>query len=330
MSGSNFLKKCTFKNHGTKSEIKNTGETMNFKYLSNENLVETLTEFVRDERKMTSQIIKCINEIDRRKLYLEKGYSSLFDFLTKQMGYSPGSAMRRIDAARLLNEIPETLKKIEEGSLTLAQVTQVQRATRDLYKSKKETLSPMQKRKLFCDLENKSQKESEKLIAQTLDIPVPEIQKEKVHRDQSVTLTITFTQEQMEILQQAQNMISHAVVNKDWAEAMTYLAKREVKRRTSVKQQNSRGHFEGAAVNAVAEVNTTKRPALPAAIRKTLLHRTARCMHKDASGNICGSHRFLQIDHIKSWSRGGTHAPENLQVLCGAHNRWKYTSQRGE
>ena len=37
----------------------------------------------------------------------------------------------------------------------------------------------------------------------------------------------------------------------------------------------------------------------------------------------CGSTDEPQIDHIKPWSKGGTHNLDNLQLLCGPCNRAK-------
>ena len=328
--------------------------------VSDEHLLTCFANAVRSERKITHHVLALIGEIDRRKLYLRKTYTSLFDFLVNDFGYSPGSAMRRIDAARLLCELPETAQKFQEGTLTLSQATQVQRASRELKKIKNKNLSTENKRELILQIENSTQKQTEQLIATTLDLPVVPQQKQTLHRDQSVTLTITFTHEQMQILQQAQNMISHTVVSEDWAEALTHLARRELKRRTSVREINSARSFGATKVAAVAAVktigsvevtplatsskgngkaysstsaivkpnnqftSTNKRRALPAAVRKALLYGDAVCAYKDANGKICGSQRFLQIDHIHSWSRGGTSNRENLQVLCGVHNRLKF------
>ena len=307
---------------------------MNLNSISDEHLITCFQNAVSSERKITNQVLACIGEIDRRKLYPVKGYTSLFDFLVKHFGYSPGAAMRRIDAARLLRELPETAQKFQEGTLTLSQATQVQRASRELKKIKNKNLSTENKRELILQIENSTQKQTEQIIATTLDLPVVPQQKETLHRDQSVTLTITFSQEQMQILQKAQNMISHTVVSQDWAEALTYLAKREVKRRTNVRKISSAKSFGATEVAAVAAVkpndqftSTNKRRALPAAVRKGLLRGDAVCAYKDANGKACGSRRFLQIDHIHSWSRGGTNNRENLQVLCGVHNRLKFQNE---
>jgi 5-methylcytosine-specific restriction endonuclease McrA len=39
---------------------------------------------------------------------------------------------------------------------------------------------------------------------------------------------------------------------------------------------------------------------------------------------------LLQIDHIKPYALGGTHDPENLRVLCAAHNQHEARKTFGE
>jgi 5-methylcytosine-specific restriction endonuclease McrA len=41
---------------------------------------------------------------------------------------------------------------------------------------------------------------------------------------------------------------------------------------------------------------------------------------------LCGSTEDLQYDHIFPWSRGGLTTVDNLQLLCGYHNRLKSDS----
>ena len=59
------------------------------------------------------------------------------------------------------------------------------------------------------------------------------------------------------------------------------------------------------------------RPPIPAAVRRLVLLRDGgRCQH-------CGSYKEPQVDHVVPYSRGGTHAVNNLQILCGPCNRRK-------
>ncbi|MCC6138212.1 MAG: HNH endonuclease [Bdellovibrionaceae bacterium] len=323
---------------------------MDFSTLTNNHLISSFDGLVKNERKITGQILECICEIDKRKIYLEKNYTSLFDYLVKDFGYSAGAAMRRIDGARLLREIPDIGEKFENGSLTLSQATQIQKASRELKKMKRTAISALEKRDLVLKIENSNQKDTAKTIAAVFDLPVLPIQKETFHKNQSVTLTITLTHAQMHALEQAKNMISHSVPSNNWAETIAYLAKKELSRRSgkrlsaidpttaAVALKNEKmtaktreqvplvddgAAIEGTFVNSPRH-SVRKRRAIPLPLRKKLLHPHATCAHMNSTGVRCLNSRFLQIDHIKSWSRGGSDDFENLQVLCGVHNRLKY------
>ncbi|MCC6137066.1 MAG: HNH endonuclease [Bdellovibrionaceae bacterium] len=319
--------------------------------LSDTQLLADFEKLVRTERKITHQILRCIAEIDKRRLF-EASSASLFEYLVKKYGYSPGAATRRIDGARLLREIPEVASKIESGVVSLSQISQVQRASRDVKKRTNQIVSPEKKREILLKIEDSTQKESEKIIAQILDIPIVLAEKIMVHKNDSVTVTLNFSKEQMEILEQVQNMAAHCVPSKNWSELFSYLAKKELSRRTSqrkVKNKTKVKANESTTISLkthpttddtkifksqesqrkIASSPRNQRVALSAQVRKTLLHPRAQCAHIDKnSGQQCLSRRFLQIDHIQSWSREGTNAQENLQVLCGVHNRYKYKMEK--
>ncbi len=294
---------------------------MSLHHLSHNDLIANFSDLVQKERKITAQVLACIAEIDRRRLYLEKGYSSLFDFLVRDYGYSPGAAMRRVDGARLLRELPEVKEKIERGTLTLSQANQIQRAAREMKKTER-ALSTEEKQELILQVEHASKKETEKILAERLNLPVMPIQKETLHRDASVTLTMTFSAEQIEMLEQVRSMVSHAVNSQNWSELCVYLAKKELARRTNMRATNI-----ATPSNSNVAATVKKRGALPARARKMLLNPAARCQYKNHKGEQCHSSRYLQIDHIQSISSGGSNDIKNLQVLCGAHNRYKYASE---
>jgi hypothetical protein len=87
------------------------------------------------EKNLLQEILWTIKEIDSRRMYLDFGYASLFLYLTQGVGYSEGSAQRRIDGARLLKELPEISSMIQSGEIKLSQVAMVQKASRQVFKN---------------------------------------------------------------------------------------------------------------------------------------------------------------------------------------------------
>lgn len=77
--------------------------------------------------------------------------------------------------------------------------------------------------------------------------------------------------------------------------------------------------------------NTTRSRHIPVAIRDAVFLRDGeRCTFVGPDGKRCQATHDLQIDHIERFSRGGAHDPENLRVLCGAHNRRREQRSFGE
>src|SRR5688572_15208742 len=98
---------------------------MNFVNLHDSELLDKTHILVRQEREITLEILHLLKEIESRKLFLARGFSSLFDFCVKSLGYSESSAYRRISSMRLLNEIPEVEEKIMANKVNLSTLTQL-------------------------------------------------------------------------------------------------------------------------------------------------------------------------------------------------------------
>lgn len=170
-------------------------------------------------------------------------------------------------------------------------------------------------------------------MARELTLPAIARNKTTQHKDESVTLTVTFSKEQMVLLEQVQNLTAHAVPEKKWSELIAYFAQKEVQRRTAVKKRNAAASVAEVKVlgqdsKYLAKENKLKkfaRKPIKEKLKKIILRKQPCCQFKDPeSGKICGSARFLQIDHIQSVSAGGGNEYENLQILCAQHNRYKY------
>jgi hypothetical protein len=82
-------------------------------------LVSQTRMLIREEAKATRQVLLHLMEIERREIHLARGYGSLHSFAVEVLGYSDGSAARRVAAMRLMREMPETAEQLVAGSLTL-------------------------------------------------------------------------------------------------------------------------------------------------------------------------------------------------------------------
>ena len=97
-------------------------------HLNNEELITKLKELVKEERRISWESVRHLREVEKRKLYLERGPSSLWKFCIKVLGYTEGEAQLRIQVLRLTYAVPEVEKKIEDGELSLSVAGQAQTA----------------------------------------------------------------------------------------------------------------------------------------------------------------------------------------------------------
>ncbi len=96
--------------------------------LSDDQLLEQTDKLARLDHQTQVVLIDHLCEIDARQLYLRRGYSSPFDYVTSGLGYSAGAAWRRINAMKLCRRIDEVRERLRDGSLTLDAAAQLQAA----------------------------------------------------------------------------------------------------------------------------------------------------------------------------------------------------------
>lgn len=80
---------------------------INFKTLSDAQLVADTKRVVHEERQATLAVMDRLREIYSRSLHLSMGFSSLHEFAVVELGLSDGSAHRRIQSMRLCEVLPK-------------------------------------------------------------------------------------------------------------------------------------------------------------------------------------------------------------------------------
>lgn len=138
---------------------------MNLQHLSDERLDQQTYDAVITETSSTLRVLHHLREVDKRRLFSKLKYKSLLDYAEKRLGYPYDQAWRRIEAMRLIKEMPEIENKIADGTLNLTNIGYAQAAFKS--EAKKETpLCRDQKLDFLSQIENKSTRATQKLVAE--------------------------------------------------------------------------------------------------------------------------------------------------------------------
>ncbi len=96
--------------------------------LSDDRLLERTKELSGIEHHLEVVVIDHLREIQKRRLYLRRGFSSLFDYAVRELGYSDAAAWRRIKAMRLCADVEGVRERLQNGTMTLNAAAQLQHA----------------------------------------------------------------------------------------------------------------------------------------------------------------------------------------------------------
>lgn len=271
------------------------------------NLENELLDCVSRERACSVEVLRYLREVERGKMYLERGYSSLFAYCVGRLGYSEHEAMLRILAMRLVRAVPEVEEQLQTGALSLSVAGQVQSVVR------REKLGPRETRGLLRAVGGTSKREAEKKLAE-LYPSAPERERAKALSEDLVEVRLSLTREEFGLMQEIMNHRSHSNFERSPGKLFGQLL-REARSKLQGKQS------EAAPPQRPGKVNS--RYVRAQVKRKIWKRDEARCQFKSPNGHQCNETHGLQLDHIQPYALGGPATEENLRLLCGAHNRWR-------
>jgi hypothetical protein len=93
-----------------------------FGTLTDQDLLLEVSHLAARERQATADLIAALVEVDRRRLYLAEGCSSLYIYCTHRLHLSEHAAYGRIQAARAVRRFPALMPMLIEGSVTLTTI----------------------------------------------------------------------------------------------------------------------------------------------------------------------------------------------------------------
>ncbi len=157
-----------------KSEMEPNNRVSNhsMKSLSNEELLSHTKLAAQNEKEATLRLLDYLAEVEARRLYSLRAYTSLWEFVVKELHYSESQASERIHAMRLLKKVPEVKKHIEEGELSMTTAAQINRFLHQESKSSPMKWQPEKTSKLIALCKHKSKREVEAVLVAESNCPV--------------------------------------------------------------------------------------------------------------------------------------------------------------
>jgi hypothetical protein len=317
----------------------NTGNRA-LKNLSNANLLNGIKVIVCKERNATFKVLDYLREIESRHLHLEEGYSSMFEFCLKFLGYDESQTQGRLSAMRLMCERPSIEPKVSSGELSLSALSKAKSTFNKMAKFS-EALSASNKIEILKTLENKSIRDCEAELIKVCPEVIPnKLETQRCLTENLSEVKLILKKDLLSKISKLKELLSHKKPNLTTTELINYLVSERLekidsgaKKRTMTKVQkitkikaqgkDPANDLLNAPLHAPEHVKTQKpNRYISTETRKQVWVKNG---HQCSFVNLeakrrCNSRFRLEIDHIKPFAVGGSNLLDNLRLLWKAHN----------
>jgi len=316
--------------------------------LSDTTLLDSVERAVASERRATAELIALLGEVDRRRLYLGQGCSSLFTYCTQVLHLSEHAAYGRIEAARVARSYPVILELLAEGAITLTAIGLL-----------RQHLTTDNHRRVLQEARHKTKREIEEIVAglrprsdastivrklpvakpspTAVSLPMagppdarapqaseqvasaPALAKRPVVTalaPERYKIQFTVSAATHAKLRRAQDLLRHTVPTGDPADIFDRAL-------TKLLEHLERTKLALAGRPRAAQPSRSNSRRIPAGVRREVWARDGgRCAFVGAQGR-CAETGFLEFHHVEPFAAGGAPTSRNIQLRCRAHNLYE-------
>ena len=256
----------------------------NMKEKSNQQLLTQLKKLRQNERETLASILTHLEEVEKRRAYAALGFSNIFKYLTRELGYSDSAAARRIQALKLVKRAPETKKMIEAGELNLTSAGLVNKF-----------LDNNGDKGAVKEFKNKTVADCNALLGDAGIIEPKREVKRRVSTDE-MRVTLNLKKSTYEKFEKLKGLLKKNDSDSLLDEICDIALNRQMEKNLKINKSsgsNNRSYF-------------------PAAVKKKALRRADfTCEFEN-----CDEMRGLELDHITPKALGGSNTLQNCRVLC--------------
>jgi hypothetical protein len=323
--------------------------------LSDDELLRRLSELLSQSRRVESELVAHIGEVDARGLYARKGSSSMFVYCREILHLSEHEAYLRINVARASRKHPMLLDMLGDGRLHLSGIaklapmlteenreTLLARAThqskrqidelvaelspkpdvppsmRELPKRPKKT-EPNSKANPNPKPEPKSELGPDR-VAASMSAPAPA--KPPVVEPiapERYKIQFTASAELRDKLERLKALMRSSVPDGDLAAIIEEAVTEKLERLESKRYAKTKAPRKGVEE---ADPSPSSR-YIPAPVRRAVYERdNGQCTFVGDNGRRCTERDRLEFHHHKPYGQGGDCSLENIRLACRAHDRY--------
>lgn len=293
---------------------------INLSDLSDDELETQTLRVATTEQEFTVRLLHHLFEVQCRRLYARRGYSSLWEYTVKVLNYSEGAASHRVGAMRLMFSSEEAKEKIEDGSLHLSSAAAIERFIRK--EGREREIPAAEKTAIVQEVAGKSAREAERILlshAMSAETYRP-AENVRAVTESLTELKFTIDAETLRLLERVKELKGNLDLQVLFARSLAaYLERIDPARKVRPKKSLTTSKVKG-------EGRYVRRK-----VKQELHERSGgRCEYFDIkTGRRCETRSELEVDHKTPFALGGTTTIENCQLLCQAHNRLKAIDEFG-
>jgi hypothetical protein len=293
--------------------------------ISSDILHQLTLQASKTEKSATFQLLEHLAEIDRRRLYAEKGFPSLWVYVNEFLGYSESQTSERVSAMRLMMKVPEVKKELEEGKISLTSTAKLATHVRREKSGTKETLE------LLSAISGKATREVDQYLAQKATVEF-HMEKFKAITSETTRIIIDVDQEFLTLMNRVRELKGHpgSSTQELMKIAMQNLIKKNEVKVTEKKNNSSEIKHDNLLSPNTSTLSLRAREGelnpsryISQQIRNEIRIRSRdQCEYiESSSGKRCPCKTKLEFDHIIPFAMGGQSTLENLRHYCPAHNQ---------
>ena len=271
------------------------------------------------EKAATLELLEHLLEVEKRDLVFKQGFSSVWEYLHRGLGYCESASSERVAAMRLLKRAPEVAELMSTQKLSLSTAAKVQHFVRAVEKTEKRKIDMDETGKLLAQVSGKSRREVEKLFVSL----APKLSHFPKERTREITPELTelkmiIDAETQALLEEAKALFG-CTNQAETLKRTLKIAITRKKKELGLEDEAPNTRPDQSKFTPAAGVESTSR-YIPIALKRATWRRAkSRCQYVGPRGRCASTHK-LQVDHYVPLALGGKTTLENLRLLCQNHN----------